>query len=1148
MAKTPFIHLHTHSHYSLLDGLSKLPEMVALAKKHDMPALGLTDHGNMYGAIEFYKAAKKADIKPIIGVEAYIAARSRFDKEPSVDAKRYHLTLLAKNATGYRNLLKLVTAANLEGYYYKPRMDHDLLRAYSEGIVCLSGCFGSELSRALARNDEAEAERIAHLYQEIFGAENYYFEIMHHPGVEGLMDVRSKIIALGKQLNIPLVGTQDSHYLHKGDKRAHETLLAIQTSADMTDSNRFSMEEGDFHFLSTKEAYEAFKDVPEAVENTMRIAEQCDIEIELGKWVFPDLKLENEKTYDDALRELVYGGIVRRNVPDTEETRERIEYELGIIKAKGYAPYFLVVADLLRFAHENSILTTIRGSVAGSLVTFLAGITNVNPIEYHLPFERFLNPERPSAPDIDMDYADNRRDEVIEYARKKYGDGHVAQIGTFGTMLARGVVRDVARALGHPYALGDKIARLIPMGSQGFPMTIDRAIKMEPDLKKLYKEEADAREVIDLGKKLEGCVRHVSVHAAGVVISPTPLTDFVPVQLDPKGGKVITQFDMHAVEDAGLLKFDFLGIRNLSILSDAVKLAKQVRGALDLDIENIPLDDEKTFAMLARGETMGLFQLGGAGMTRYLKELKPSTIHDINAMVALYRPGPMESIPRYIERKHNARLVSFLDPRLKDILNRSYGIITYQDDVLLIAIKLAGYSWLEADTLRKAMGKKIPAEMEAQKDKLKTGLVKNGMTSAKADEIWKLIEPFAAYGFGKAHAASYGRVAYQTAYMKANFPVEYMTAVLTADSGDVEKIAEIIAECTRMGIAVLPPDINESFGGFTVVKAEAGSDPASAGSLPGIYSERNRLSDLDAMPGAGKAGDGDVLKATVESQAGPHNPSDSQASSFEADEAVRQIRKSDQDAIRFGLYTIKNFGEGIADAIIAERKTGGKFRSIVDFLERIRDRNLNKKSLEALIMCGALDSLPERTGQTPPSLSAMAERGRLLGNIEALLAFNRDATSTANSAQDSLFAALGGGPVARLDLTEMPPASQYDKLRWEKELLGLYISGHPLDRLKDALAKRDNDISKIKRELKEGTVTVAAGLVEQCKQIITKAGDKMLFATLADFSDSIEVVVFPKLFAECREHLDAEKCVAVKGRLSNRNGTTSLIAEAVRAI
>ncbi len=1058
-----FIHLHTHSHYSLLDGLSKIEDMVATAKEHGMNAIGLTDHGNMYGAIEFYKKCKAAGIKPIIGVEAYITAGSRHDKRAGIDNERFHLTLLAKNVQGYKNLMHLVTLSNLEGYYYKPRMDKEILREYHEGIIALSGCFGGELSKAIRRGDIEGAEAVALEHQDIFGKENYYLEIMHHPGVPKIEEVRKEIIRLGKKLDIPLVATQDSHYIHKDDQKAHETLLAIQTNGDLNDENRFSMAADFFDFIDTETALEYFKETPESVWNTQKIADRCDIELELGSWLFPDYKIPEGTTYESELRRLVYEGIAMRELSkDDQVLIDRIEYELKIIYGKGFSPYFLVVGDLIDFAKRNGILTCIRGSVAGSITTYLLGITNVNPIEYKLPFERFLNPERPSAPDIDMDYADNRREEVINYAREKYGSDRVAQIGTFGTMMARGAVRDVARAMGHPYIIGDRISRLIPEGSQGFPMTIDISMQITPELKDLYKNDKTTTEIIDLAKKLEGCVRHISVHAAGVVISPRPLYELAPTQLDPKGGKIITQYDMHAVEDAGLLKFDFLGIRNLSILSDAVRLVKERRNII-IDLEKIDIADKKTFALLTRGETMGLFQLNGAGMTRYLKELRPTTIHDVNAMVALYRPGPMESIPEYIKRKHNPHLISYLDPRMKDILSMSFGVITYQDDVMMIAIHLAGYSWLDADKLRKAMGKKIPKEMQAQKEKLLTGFVEYGkLTKKLADELWALIEPFAAYGFNKAHAASYGRLSYQTAYMKANFPTEYMTAILTAESGDVEKVGEIITESKRMGIPILPPDVNASFGGFTIVEAPTGEE------------------------------------------------------------------------IRFGLYTIKNLGTDIADAVIAEREANGKYKSLSDFLERVRHKNLTKKSFESLVKSGAMDG--------------HGERGAMLANTEECLAYNRT-QGQEMSGQTSLFGMMADtSSVPTLRLKPAEKAAKKDMLIWEKELLGLFVSGHPLDQHRDKLVTLSTTIESVKT-LKEGQGAIVGGIVDDIRVILTKKGDKMAFVKLTDYSGTLELVLFPEVFFASKEFFETpDRCIKVKGKISERNGEKTLIVERVKEL
>ncbi|HEY4516228.1 MAG TPA: DNA polymerase III subunit alpha [Candidatus Paceibacterota bacterium] len=1078
-----FTHLHVHSHYSLLQALPKISELVEAAKKDGMEALALTDNGNLYGAIEFYKECKKAEIKPIIGVDCYVASRTRLDKQAGVDKDRTRLILLAENIEGYKNLLKIVTASYIEGFYYKPRIDKDLLEKHNNGLICISSSWSGDVSNILRRGDEEGARELIEWYQKIFG-EKFFIELTHHPEMPGHSEHMKKLYGLAIDMKVLPVASQDVYYINPEDKKARETLMAVMQGAPPSRSERggFDEHDEDFSFTSQEEMQKRFKDMPQALEGNEKVVSMCNIELELGKWVFPDLKLPSGKSHDDELTELTYAGIEKRGLEKSKEVEERLEYELGIIKKKGYSPYFLVVADLLRYAHENGILTTIRGSVAGSLTTYCVGITNVNPLEYKLPFERFLNPERPSAPDIDMDYADDRRDEMIAYAKQKYGDAHVAQIGTFGTMMARGSVRDTARALGFSYGAGDMIAKLIPMGAQGFPMTIDRAMKENPDLAELYKKDEDTRTIIDMAKKIEGCARHISVHAAGVVISPTPLTDFVPLQFDTKSGDhLITQYDMHAVEEAGLLKFDFLGIKNLAILADAVRRVKKIEN-IEVNIESIPLDDKKTFEMLALGETIGLFQLNGSGMTRFLKELKPSTIHDINAMVALYRPGPMETIPEYIERKHNPELVVYEDPRMKEYLEFSNGLLVYQDDVLMTSIKLGGYSWLDADKLRKAIGKKIPEVMAAEKEKLIKGFIEYGKLSKKlAEKLWKLIEPFAAYGFGKAHAASYGKVAYQTAYMKANFPEIYMSAVLTADSGDVEKIAETISECTRMGIPVLPPDINESFAGFSVVK-------------PKEKATTSHLLPVD-LP----------VELPVE---------------------LRGASK-----IRFGLTTIKNFGEGIAETIIEERKKNGKFQSMEDFLVRIQDRNLNKKSLEALVKSGCFDS--------------MGERGKFLAHTERLLEYNKE-MGTVNS-HNSLFSSVSEGHTP-LRLNDVPEVGATERLAWEKELLGLYVSGHPLDKFKEKLESQKMTIKKIKEEVKEGEMVVVGGILEEIKPHLTKNGDKMLFTKIADLTDSIEMAVFPRTLAEFKDIFTTDKCIAIKARVTLRNGEKSLVAEKAKVL
>lgn len=1057
-----FVHLHTHSHYSLLDGLSKVDELVHRAKEHGMTAMALTDHGAMYGIIEFYGECVKAGIKPIIGVETYVANRTRFDKEPGIDNKRFHLTLLAKNNTGYQNLLKLITAAHLEGYYYKPRVDKDLLQQHHEGIIALSGCLGGELGRAIQSGDREKAKAVAREYRDLFGPENYFIEIMHHPEIEDFARWRATLIEISRELDIPLVATQDSHYLRADDALAHKTLIAISTNTDITDTGIFSGN-GHYHFISTEEAMEMFKDIPEAVANTQKIADACNVDLTLGKFIFPDFALKAGTTADQELEGLTTQGLKDRGLVSNPEIQERLAYELEIIKNKNYAPYFLVVADLLRFARESRIHNTVRGSAAGSLVAYLSGITHVNPIEYQLPFERFLNPFRPSAPDIDMDFADNRREEVIEYAKQKYGHDKVAQIGTFGTMMARGAVRDVARALGKAYDVGDRLAKLIPMGSQGFAMTIDHAMEMEAELKNLYERDAETKQILDIAKKLEGTVRHVSVHAAGVVIAPRPLVEYVPIQYDPKAGdRLITQYDMYTVgeDGVGLTKLDFLGIRNLAILEDAVRLVREHRG-ISIDIERIPFDDKKTFTLLAAGQTEGLFQLNGSGMTKHLMDLKPTTIHDINAMVALYRPGPMNNIPDYIARKQGRSPITYFHPKAEKFLAKSYGILVYQDDLLFTALELAGYNWETVDKFRKAVGKKIPAEMAKQHEIFVAGCQANsGMTKDESERIWNLFEPFQGYGFNKAHAACYGRVAYQTAYMKANFPAEYMCAVLTAESGDTEKVGEIISECKRMHIPVLPPDINSSYKGFTVIKGAT-------------------------------------------------------------------------DDIRFGLHTVKNVGENIVETIIAERNTGGAFTDIADFVTRVHSKDMNKKSLESLIRCGALD--------------AFGERAALLTNMETLLNHGRDMQKTTSSGQVSLFGGDVEVALPPMKLATAAAASTAEKLMWEKELLGLFVSGHPLSEYQARInLERVTAIKDLKPS--QGKLIKIAGLVTSVKKIFTKTGKTMVFAQVEDLANKVEIVVFPTILEKTPNAWIENTILILEGKTDNRDGNLKFLCDTARPI
>jgi DNA polymerase-3 subunit alpha len=1053
-----FVHLHVHTHYSLLDGLTQIDQLVDKVKFHGMDAVAITDHGAMYGAIEFYQACKKKDIKPLIGMEAYVAPKSRFEKSGrGGENDTSHLTLIAKNITGYRNLMKLSTRAFLEGFYYKPRVDHELLSELGEGIIALSGCLNGEIPKAILSNETHRVRELIKKYQSYFG-KDFYFEIQHHATVPEQDIVNRGLFKLSEEFGIPLVATQDSHYLDPGDSDAQDILVCVQTGKTVDDPKRLDMRSLDVSFPAGALMEERFRDYPGACEMTGRIADSVNLELDLGKWVFPAFVPPNGLSAKDYLAKISHEMLDAKHggkAPD--EAVSRLEYELGIISKKGYDPYFLVVADYTNWARANGIISTTRGSAAGSLVSHVIGISEVNPLFFKLPFERFLNPSRPSPPDIDMDFADNRREEVLEYVKGKYGADKVAQICTFGTMQARAAVRDVTRALGLPYAFGDRLAKLIPPGAQGFAMTIDRAIAENAELNELVSRDPDAKRVIDLAKKVEGCVRHASVHAAGVVIAPSPLTDFTPLQKEAGGGdKIITQYDMNAVEAAGTLKMDFLGIRNLSILGNAIRLVKITKN-VDIKLVELPLDDKKTFEMLARGETFGVFQLSGDGMTKYLKELGPTTIFDLQAMVALYRPGPIDMIPEYIARKHNPSRIKLPDPRMKDITDQSYGVITYQDDVLLTAIKLAGYSWEEADKFRKAMGKKIPAEMAKQKEKFWKGIVANGGSEALAGELWHLIEPFAAYGFNKAHAASYAIVAYHTAYMKAHFPAEYMTAIMTAESDDLEKVAEAVAECARMGIAVLPPDVNSSFKDFTYI---------------------------------------------------------------------------DDQHIRFGLLAIKNIGSDTVENIIAERKSKGSFATLEDLLLRLNLKSLNRKSVESLIKSGAMDAYGDRQAQ--------------LDAVEAMLGYARENQKAANSNQSSLF---GAATLSRatIRLAEGVTTAKADRLAWEKELLGLYVSEHPWQQWEKLLTGAATSLAEALAR-PEGAAVTVGGVIVTVKNIQTKKNDTMAFVKLTDMTGSTEAIVFPSVYKLGSAMWAEDRPVIIMGKISSKDGVPKIIVDRAEVV
>lgn len=895
-----FVHLHLHTEYSLLDGMARISDVVKKAAELGMPAVAITDHGALYGAFKFFVQAQAAGVKPIIGVEAYKARRTRFDKDAPEDREHTHLVILAKNLTGYKNLMRMVTDSNLEGFHYKPRVDFELLEKYHEGLIVLSGCMRGEIPSLLLKGQHTEAEKILKEYLRIF-KEDFYIEIQRHPDMPELEQLNSELLKLSRKHGVPIVATNDVHYMTKEDAYAQEIMLCIQTQHTMHEQRRpLSMiDVPDFYFKTEVEMRAAFADLPEAIENTVKIADMCNVEIPHGKMILPRYPIPTDQTPEDYLKTLVYNNKQRVKGFSDEVVMKRIDYELDIINQKGYANYFLFTADFVTWAKDNGIAVGPgRGSAAGSIVSYCLRITDVNPLEYDLPFERFLNPGRPSPPDIDIDFADRRRDEVLQYVRKKYGEDRVAQIITFGTMESRMAVRDVARALGMSYSQADRIAKMIPPPKQGFHLKLKQAIEETDILKAAYQNEPETKQVLDIAQKVESLPRHSSVHAAGVIISDEPLTEYVPLQRDTKEGRITTQYDMYSLDlnavsenkAVGLLKMDFLGLRNLTTLEDALNFVKQTHGTT-IDIHEVPLDDKATFDLIGRGETIGVFQLESGGMRRLAKDLQPSKITDITAMVALFRPGPMDLIPSFIEGKNNPSKVRYPHKDLKPVLEETYGILVYQEQVMNIAVALAGFTMVDADLLRMAVGKKKKSLMEKSKKAFIEGCEKNGYTKTLAEKIFGFIEKFASYGFNKSHAAAYALIAYWTAYMKANYPVEYMSALLTAELQGVagpmreQKMAQALEECKRMEIRVLPPNINKSKHSFSI---EDGS-------------------------------------------------------------------------IRFGLSALKNVGDSAIESIVEARDAGGDYIGLRDFLTRVDLRRVNKRTVESLVKSGGFDEFGTRS-------------------------------------------------------------------------------------------------------------------------------------------------------------------------------------------
>jgi DNA polymerase III subunit alpha len=1056
-----FVHLHVHSEYSLLDGAARLEKLVDRAKELQFPAIAVTDHGNLFGAVDFYLAASKAGIKPILGCELYIAPGGRKERGPQEGSYEgaNHLTVLARNATGYRNLIKLVSAAYLEGFYYKPRVDRELLATHADGLLVLSGCLNSEVSRLISAGDIERATETAGWYQEVFGKDHYFMEIQTH-GLEEQVPVTRATLEIARRLHAPVAGTNDSHYLLSTEGRAHEALLCIQTSATLSDPNRWRFGTQEFYLKSADEMREVFREVPEACTNTLAVAERCNVTLEFGTFHLPRYQVPEGSTLDSYLEEVAREGLRRRYGPTPGDALvTRLEHELRVIEKMGFAGYFLVVWDFIRYAREQGIAVGPgRGSSAGSLVAYCLSITNVDPIRYGLLFERFLNPERVSMPDMDIDFADDRRDEVIHYVADRYGHDRVAHIITFGTLGAKAAIRDVGRVLGMSYTDVDRIAKLVP----SFPLniTLDDAQQKSPPLAEQVRTDARVKELWDIARTLEGCTRHASVHASAVVISDAPLDEYIPLYKDPKRPELITGYAMGPIEKLGLLKMDFLGLRTLTVLANTVGLIRESRG-IDLDLGAIPLDDPGAYALLGEARTFGVFQLESSGMRDALRGLKPERLEDVIAIVSLYRPGPMDLIPDFIARKHGRAKITYEHPAMEKFTRETYGIMVYQEQIMQIASEMAGFTMGEADTLRRAMGKKDRELMAKQREKFIAGSAERGIPGPKAERVWELMEKFAGYGFNKSHAAAYALVAYQTAYLKANYPVEFMAALLTSEMGDTDKIVKYIEECRSMGIRVEPPDVNVSAVRFSV----------------------------------------------------------------------------SGDTIRFGLAAIKNVGEAAMESILETRRADGPFKSLDDFCSRVDLRLVNRRVLESLVKAGAFDS-------------AGLTRAHLLATLDGAMESGQRQQRDRSDGQASFFDFLGtAAPAPRaIDTAVVAEWDEDQRLGFEKEVLGFYISGHPLARFRPLVEPLGITPTSGLGTLGAGARVRLFGHVVGLKETSTKAGNRMAFFTLEDMDGTTEVTVFPEPFRAGAAYLRARDPVIVRGRIDDSDKGRVVLAEDVRPL
>lgn len=1043
MSHDSFVHLHCHTEFSLLDGAARIEKMVKRAAEQNMPALAITDHGTMFGVIDFYRAAREAGIKPIIGCEVYMSPRSRFNKEARVDDFQYHLVLLAENNTGYRNLMRLVSAAYIEGFYYKPRIDRELLEEHHEGLIALSACLAGEIPAHILNGQIEKAREAACYYRDLFGKDRFYLELHDH-GMTEQRTVNRGLLQLAGEEDIPLVASNDVHYLSRDDAAVHDVLLCIQTGKTVDEPERMKFDSQEFYLKNPGEMIALFRDYPEAVTNSLKIAERCNVDIDFTQRHLPEYSLPDGVEPNNYLKELCYEGMKKRYKDITPELDERLLYELDVIKKMGFSNYFLIVWDLIDYAKNNQVIVGPgRGSAAGSLVAYCLGITNIEPLRYGLLFERFLNPERISMPDIDIDFCDDKRDRVMTYVCEKYGQERVAQIITFGTMAARAAVRDVGRALAIPYAEVDKIAKLIPMELK---MTIARALEQSKELKALYREDLYQR-LLDTSMAVEGMPRHASTHAAGVVIAREPLVNYVPLYKASDSG-IVTQFPMTTLEDLGLLKMDFLGLKTLSIISEALNNIRKRHG-LDINIEDIPLDDQSTYEMLSQGETTGTFQLESSGMRSVLRELMPNKFEDIIAVVALYRPGPMDQIPTFVKSKHGKKKIKYAHADLEPILNETYGVIVYQEQIMEIAARMAGFSLGQADLLRRAIGKKKKDILDEQQALFVQGCVGNGYSKELAVELYDLILKFASYGFNKSHAAAYALIAYQTAYLKAKYPVEYMAAIMTVYYSSSDKVALYIADCRRMGIEILPPDVNESDNNFTVV------------------GERR---------------------------------------------------------IRFGLAAVKNVGQGAIESIIRARAEK-PFISLSDFASRVDMRSCNRKVLESLIKCGAFDSLG-------------GHRSQYLAIMDDVLAEGQCVQRERENGQVSMFSLFDDSVQEDLltdTLYDIEPFSDKEKLSLEKEMLGLYITGHPLEPYRDMLDEMPNLIKCAElNETGDNKAVKIGGIIVAVRKFYTKKNKEMAFVKLEDLTGSVELVIFPDLYEKQSALLQEDNLLMVEGRTDQK--------------